>query len=242
MNIIFLLLILVYYAVGAILFVRKLYRFDDIVITEKIRTNLYKYTIIEGWIPALCIFVICTFSNIGINDIGLRLFYFKYNIWFNVIVLTIIGGYSVLLIYQMISYMVSKKFREKAKEQLENGSQKSRQAAIVNSLFFPRTKMEKRLWFFVSLTAGFCEELVFRGFLFFILLTIFPNLSIIIVLIVGSVIFGHIHSYQGFSGIIKTTISGALFGCLYLATGSLIPGMIFHFIGDLAAAFILSEE
>ena len=46
------------------------------------------------------------------------------------------------------------------------------------------------------------------------------------------------HSYQGFSGIIRTGLTGLLFGALYISTGSLILPMILHFLVDFSANFI----
>jgi len=242
MYIIFLLLILGYFTVLSFFEARDIKKLKEMVITEKIRTKNYREGIILGWIPALVVLLICLFSSISFNDIGLRQLGLNYNIWFNVITLIISGGYLALMLYQMISYMASVKYREKAKEQLENASQKNNYNAIMNNIALPRSKKEKRLFFGLSLTAGISEEIVFRGFMFFILKAIFPDLSLIIVVIIISIIFGILHIYQGFSGIIKTALFGAFFGCLYLVTNSIFPGIILHFIGDFSSAFLLSDE
>ena len=242
MYIVFLFIILCYYAVLSFLAARKINKLKGKVISENIRIKLYSQSIIEGWIPALFVLLICLFSSIGFNDVGLGQLSFNYNIWFNLIIFVIVGVLLALLLYQIILYLVSEEYRKETKEEFAKEAEESHYDAVMNNILIPRTKKEKQLFFGVSLTAGICEELVFRGFLFFIFQSIFPNLSIIVILIIASVIFGIFHSYQGFSGVIKTTLIGVLFGCLYVVTGSIIPGIILHFIVDFSSVFVLSEE
>jgi membrane protease YdiL (CAAX protease family) len=94
----------------------------------------------------------------------------------------------------------------------------------------------------VALSAGVCEELIFRGFLLFLFRSIFPGIPIYLVVLIPTVVFGIGHLYQGLQGVIKTSIIGALFMCLYLATDSLILVMLLHFFMDFSATFLLSEE
>jgi len=242
MYVIFLLLILGYFTGIAFFEARYIKKVRNIVITEKIRIKNYFEGIILGWIPALSVLLICLFSNIGFNDVGLRPLSFNYSIWLNICILVISVGYLILLFYQIISYMVSVKYRENAKKQMLNESKKNEYSAVMSNIALPRSKKEKRLFLGVALTAGISEEFVFRGFLFFILLIIFPSFNPFVAMIIVSVIFGLLHIYQGLSGIIKTLLFGAFFGLLYLVTGSIIPGMILHFIGDFSSAFILSDE
>ena len=75
----------------------------------------------------------------------------------------------------------------------------------------PVTQAERRLWLFVSLSAGICEELLYRGFLFGWLGGEFiggHHLSLIAALIISSIGFGLAHSYQGALGVIQTTLIG----------------------------------
>jgi membrane protease YdiL (CAAX protease family) len=52
-------------------------------------------------------------------------------------------------------------------------------------------------------------------------------------LIVSSICFGFAHAYQGCAGILSTGILGIVFGLVFIASGSLLPGQIHHTIIDL---------
>ena len=95
----------------------------------------------------------------------------------------------------------------------------------------PRTPVEIALWVLLSLTAGFCEETVFRGYLQkqFQAMTGSPAAG----LLLQAVIFGVSHGYQGLRNVIAITVFGGVFGALALWRRSLKPGMILHAWTDL---------
>src|SRR5712672_254856 len=107
------------------------------------------------------------------------------------------------------------------------------------SYFFPATWTERRWWVFVCITAGVCEETLFRGFMLHYL-HVFPwTLNLTLALLISSVIFGSNHLYQGAGGVAGTAIVGFLFGLLFLLTGNLLLPIIFHGVIDLRMLAIL---
>lgn len=90
----------------------------------------------------------------------------------------------------------------------------------------PRTLVEFALWGGICISAGICEELLFRGYL----LRQFSSLrgKIWIGVLASSLIFGCGHGYEGVANMIKITIFGILFCLLLLKTKSIRPGMIAH--------------
>jgi len=107
------------------------------------------------------------------------------------------------------------------------------------SYFFPATWTERRWWVFVCITAGVCEETLFRGFMLHYL-HVFPwTLNLTLALLISSVIFGFNHLYQGAGGVAGTAIVGFLFGLLFLLTGDLLLPIIFHSVMDLRMLAIL---
>ena len=104
------------------------------------------------------------------------------------------------------------------------------------SLLIPSTPAEGRAWIFVSITAGVCEELLYRGFVGFYLGRWMPLWT---VAVVGSLVFGIAHLYQGPKNAVRTALIGALHWALYLATGSILPGMILHAAIDIQGGRVL---
>ncbi|MHB8841104.1 MAG: CPBP family intramembrane glutamic endopeptidase, partial [Candidatus Aquicultor sp.] len=106
----------------------------------------------------------------------------------------------------------------------------------------PHTKGERRLWAAISVTAGICEEILFRGFLIFYLSQVLPSLPLIAVVVISSVIFGFGHAYQGLKGIIGTGILGLGLAVLYVATGSLLLSMVIHALVDVRVLLVWRPE
>lgn len=101
----------------------------------------------------------------------------------------------------------------------------------------PQNGLELLLWIVLSISAGFCEELVFRGYL----LQQFAHLgrSIFAGIVAASLIFGFAHGYEGASGMIAITIYGALFCLLAIRRGSLRAGMMAHAWHDIFSGIAL---
>jgi membrane protease YdiL (CAAX protease family) len=97
-------------------------------------------------------------------------------------------------------------------------------------VLLPQTAVEIGLWILVCLTAGFCEEVVFRGYLQ-------PQLEILsgsaALAIAGqAVCFGIAHGYQGWKNVVVIVVLGALYGVLARWRRSTRPGMIAHAWAD----------
>jgi membrane protease YdiL (CAAX protease family) len=103
----------------------------------------------------------------------------------------------------------------------------------------PRSGVERALFVFVALTAGFCEELLYRGWLWRFFGDLTGHLWIAVVL--SAVAFGFAHAYQGRAGIISTGIVGLLFSVPVLLTNSLIPVQVIHAGIDLMNGLLLSR-
>jgi membrane protease YdiL (CAAX protease family) len=100
-------------------------------------------------------------------------------------------------------------------------------------ILLPRGAVEAALWIAVSVSAGICEELAFRGY-FQRQFSVLAG-SRWIALLVQAVLFGVSHGYQGIEACAKIALFGVLFGVLALWRGSLRPGMLAHAWGDIAS-------
>jgi uncharacterized protein len=85
----------------------------------------------------------------------------------------------------------------------------------------------------LAITAGVCEEFVYRGFA--IAAFSKTGLPSWLVVIISAILFGLAHAYQGRGGIISTGIFGVLLAIGRLEFDSLIPVMMWHAGLDLAA-------
>jgi hypothetical protein len=103
-------------------------------------------------------------------------------------------------------------------------------AASIQTLL-PQRALEVLIWVGVSISAGFSEELVFRGYF----QRQFETLthSRWMALFLQAVLFGISHGYQGIEACVRITLFGILFGLLALWRGSLRPGMMAHAWSDI---------
>lgn len=91
---------------------------------------------------------------------------------------------------------------------------------------FPQTKLEIIFYVGLAITAGFCEELIFRGYLQKQFHAMTGNAYLAALL--QAVLFGIAHGYQGGKLMIVIGVYGLLFGLLALWLRSLRPGMMAH--------------
>lgn len=94
----------------------------------------------------------------------------------------------------------------------------------------PRTAAQMVVFLVLAACAGFCEELVFRGYLQRQFLAWTGNVAVAVVL--QALVFGSAHLYQGPKAVIVISVYGALFGALAAMRRSLRPGMMQHFGQD----------
>ena len=98
---------------------------------------------------------------------------------------------------------------------------------------FPNKPVELAPFCALAVTAGVCEEFLYRGFAMAALRH--AGIATWGVVVISSVLFGLAHTYQGKNGIVGTTVMGFVFGIASLAFQSLIPVMVWHAAVDLVA-------
>ena len=103
------------------------------------------------------------------------------------------------------------------------------------AFILPHTAREQSWFLTLSVTAGFCEELLYRGYLpwFFA-----PWLGSVGAMALVVVLFGIGHAYQGRSGTVRATLAGAFMAALVLVSNSLIPAMIVHALIDIGSGTV----
>lgn len=96
----------------------------------------------------------------------------------------------------------------------------------------PRNGQQLRWALAVSVFAGVFEEIAYRGYLMAYFGNWFGPWG---ALAASSILFGLAHTYQGVGGVLVTGLLGALFGWVYLETGSLLLPIILHAVLDISS-------
>jgi membrane protease YdiL (CAAX protease family) len=117
------------------------------------------------------------------------------------------------------------------------GGQATRQALAIQlrpvAALLPRTGTERRWFALLAVTAGICEELLYRGFGLAALRWAAPGISETTLVVVTGAAFGLAHLYQGRLGVTLTGLLGAYLAWITISTGSLLPVMLLHALLDL---------
>ena len=101
----------------------------------------------------------------------------------------------------------------------------------------PGSGLELAVWFGVSATAGFCEEIIFRGYLQLQFAALTRSMFAGIVL--SAMIFGASHGYEGVARMLLIGIYGLMFGMLAWWRRTLRTGMMAHAWHDAISGVVL---
>jgi membrane protease YdiL (CAAX protease family) len=187
---------------------------------ENARLRAYLTTIAKEW--TLTAVVVTAWAAMGrsLSELGLRV---------ETGVAGLIGwglalGASALLAMQTIMALRSSEALSRVREQLGPLEE-----------ILPRDRTELRAFSALSITAGICEELLYRGYFIAYLNAIF---GIWPAVFLSSAAFGLGHSYQGLKGVIKTGGIGLVMAGLYLLAGSLWAPVLLHAVIDLNSGYL----
>ncbi|HET9252513.1 MAG TPA: CPBP family intramembrane glutamic endopeptidase, partial [Candidatus Eisenbacteria bacterium] len=144
--------------------------------------------------------------------------------WRALIVTAVAVVAAGLLVLQMVVVQRSPEKLDEVLGQLES----------VESVL-PHNAREMRAFGWVSITAGICEELLYRGYL---IAYIASFVNVWAAMVVGAVAFGVAHAYQGPMGVLKTGVVGLIMGTLYLLSGSIWGPMLVHAVVDITSGRI----
>ncbi|HXR39658.1 MAG TPA: CPBP family intramembrane glutamic endopeptidase [Terracidiphilus sp.] len=102
-------------------------------------------------------------------------------------------------------------------------------ARTVDSLL-PQSPLEVLVWIGVSITAGTCEEMAFRGFLQRQIHAL--SGSVTVAVLGQGLVFGLFHAYQGWRNVAVISVLGVLYGALAAWRGNLRVNIMTHAWGD----------
>jgi len=107
------------------------------------------------------------------------------------------------------------------------------QGSKTPSVVSPATINERCFWIFMSFTAGFCEELVYRGFAIRALQSL--NITTWLAVSIATLLFVLMHglSVLALFPFVTIYVAGLIFSALFLWRRSLVPGIFLHTLFDL---------
>lgn len=185
------------------------------------RRNLYRRTIVGEWTVALVAVLLWAREGRSWAALGLQ----PPTDW------RLTTGLALALVAAALAVRQSVSIRRFSSDRLD----KIRPRLADVDLIAPRTSTEYRWFMALSLTAGVCEELLYRGFLTWLLASYMP---VVVAIIIVSLAFGAGHGYQGVKGILKTATVGLVMSIVVLASGWLIPAMVIHAIMDMSGGIV----
>jgi membrane protease YdiL (CAAX protease family) len=95
----------------------------------------------------------------------------------------------------------------------------------------PRSLLEILIWIALSITAGVCEELAFRGYLQQQFHAMTGNIAVAVM--AQALVFGMAHAYQGWKAVIVIGVLGALYGALVAWRRNVRASVLAHAWGDI---------
>jgi membrane protease YdiL (CAAX protease family) len=101
------------------------------------------------------------------------------------------------------------------------------------SWYLPGSPAERRWFVAVAVSAGVCEEVLYRGFLLRHLTAAPPGLGGTGAVLVAALVFALAHTYQGALGAVATALMALGFTALFVASHSLWLPIVVHALVDL---------
>jgi hypothetical protein len=105
--------------------------------------------------------------------------------------------------------------------------------------FLPQGGLQSAVFLLLVITAGICEETIFRGYLQRQFTGWTKSAALGIAL--QGVLFGSYHAHLGLFSVITNAVGGLLYGSLAAWRRSLRPGMIAHAVGDAVGGLVLAR-
>lgn len=233
-GIIILLLIFAYMIYKGFAGKKKVERLQEDVKTVPIaRIKFYKGSLKRTWIRTVIIVLIGIFiMGMGLKEFGLSFPTINTESlgWFSYVIIVLLVLYSALMIYVWIDERIVKGKRYFVPQNLVNETESYR-------VVLPETEAESRIWNFTAFTAGFTEELIFRAFLMYLIVSLFEGMPLFFVALITALVFGFGHFYQGVNGVITTGTVGLIFACGYIILESIIPLILLHWLIDYNVKF-----
>jgi uncharacterized protein len=192
-------------------------------VTSRDRIKLYVSTILFQWTLTLLIAWRAFARGLTPVQLGIR-----GSLSLSLAAVTVVGALFIALAHWA-------NIRRIAKSDLPN----AQRLRAIGVRLFPRTPAQTYLFILLALTAGVCEEFLFRGFVMAALTQ--AGLATWGVVVISAAMFGIAHLYQGKGGSIGTGILGTIFALVRIEYYNLLPVIVWHAVLDIVAGLAGSK-
>jgi uncharacterized protein len=212
---------LIFFALGVLLPLRGRLRLQKLMVLPQIgareRLSLYASTIGFQWVAAAVVAWRAWARGLNLQDLGLVV----HGHW-RILIAAIVGA-ATLGALQWLNLRRMGRSSGKAREFMQQLAER----------ILPQSRPELAPFLALAITAGVCEEFLYRGFAMAALTR--AGLPVWLVVLLSSVLFGLAHLYQGRGGLLSTLVIGTVFGMARIAYDGLVPVMVWHFAVDAVA-------
>jgi membrane protease YdiL (CAAX protease family) len=212
---------LIFFLLGVIVPWRGRYRLRELLarpfVGERERISLYASTIAFQWLAAGVAAWRAWAHGFSAIQLGLS----TRNLWMPIA--AAVAGGGILAALQWLNLRRMGRMPEKTRARLQ---------ALAERIL-PRSVRERVPFFALAVTAGICEEFLYRGFVMAALTR--SGLPLWTTVVISSLLFGIAHLYQGRSGLLGTTLLGLIFGIARVGFNSLTPVIAWHAAVDVVA-------
>ena len=188
------------------------------------RLGLYNQIIVVEWLAVAFLGLVWVSDGRSMEAIGFNM-QIGEGFWWSMAAISLACGYLVFTMYRI--------------RQLPETETRKHINDLGDLLYLlPQNQREFNRFTWVSLTAGVCEEIIYRGFLIWYLSHFTP---LWLAVLLSSVVFGLGHTYQGVKGVLKVIGVGLAFALLYVISGSIWLPILAHALFDILQGALVLE-
>ncbi|MBT1451305.1 CPBP family intramembrane metalloprotease [Glaciecola sp. XM2] len=189
---------------------------------HKTKIRAYKEAMVFMWIPTVLLMLLLLIGTILPSALGLT-WHNSWRSWGGVALALGVIGYFTYSVYSLGQSAEKRHAYRKA-------------IAGNHDWMMPSNTSELR-WFTLglSVSAGICEELLFRGFLIGVLS---QEIGIVTSVTVSSVLFGMCHLYQGWKNVLRTALVGLVLALIFVFTEVLWVVIALHIAVDVYGGIV----
>ncbi|MFC3995006.1 CPBP family intramembrane glutamic endopeptidase [Nocardiopsis sediminis] len=181
-----------------------------------------------GWTAVILVILVLS-PALSVGDLGLR----APHAWGPLFAAVIGFAVALLIVWLITRDRSAGAGRGRSRPVLPPGPEPG---GDVLEVLAPHTRAERRMAAGLGITAGICEELLYRGL--FVALGVSLGLPVWLVAVVSCILFAVAHVYQGWWGLVGPGLLGALFMVVYLGTGSIFIPIVLHMALDLRSLLL----